>query len=171
MSTPHMRGRLAALTDTPLALKEVLRDIILNICAFCHHGEKPGYPIYTSIDEDAYGPDQGITLGINVPRYLTTVLNDVHLDKVRISIPSLGSADGTVRVLIHQLYIFAEPVTLLGADNAGPGTMKFGFADFAPVWQSTPLPDGARIDVLTTYLATPGGPSGVRSDSLTRTVS
>jgi hypothetical protein len=156
MSTPKMLDKLAALSDTPMALKELLRDIILNICAFCHYGERPGYPVHTAIDEDAYGPEQAVPVGTNTARYLTTTLNEIHLDQVRISIPFLGTSGVFIQININGTGLFPTAINMQGTLTAGPGTMKFGLADFAAFWQTNPIPDGSRIDVLTTMLSFPG---------------
>lgn len=155
MSTPRILDKLAALTDISMQCKEVLRDIVLNICAFCHYGQRPGYPVYTAIDEDAYGPTEEIPLNVGNIRYLSTTLNNIYLDQVRVSIPYMGNLDLTFNIQINQVNLFASPKVMLG-NNSSYGTMKFALSDFAAYWQTNPIPDGARIDVVTSYLSVSG---------------
>lgn len=156
--------KLTNITGLALPLKELLRDIILNICAYCHYGERPGYPVYTATDEDAYGPEQNVTGGTNILRYLTTTLNPVYIDQVRISIPFLGPNPITIQILINGTALFTAPIVMSGWSAAGPGTAKFTLADFAVFWHSNPIPDGSRIDVRTTYVDTVFNPSSGLND-------
>ena len=146
--------KLAAITGLTMPVKELLRDVVIAVCACCRSGNSGGYTVaFTAIDEDAYGPTENVGVGVDVARYLSTTLGDIYLDRVRVSIPDLGNSEILINIRIGGVDLFEAPIAFQGTSTSGPGTMRFELEDFDPVFFSDPVADGSRIDVVTSQVA------------------